>query len=303
MFTFSYYKDGDYERVRQLILDSRAQTGPIAQVWSLDRLNFSVFSQHIHQTTGTWRRTAGLWSDTSGRLVAMAMDEGETRGEAYMHFLDPTQTVSAELLADMFFFIETHLRPDEDNQQLFLRIPQQLTAVKEMAAKRSFKNSGRLERSMALRLNDQPFEVALPTGFIIRSGEDITDAERAICHQHAFDYGWPYSQYTEQCFYLLRQAPDYQPKLDLCIFDTNGRPAAYAHFWYDEQNEFGMLEPLATVKWHHRQGLGRALIYEGANRLRQLGKCSGMLAGDQPFYTALGFECIGVAEIWAKKMN
>jgi len=51
------------------------------------------------------------------------------------------------------------------------------------------------------------------------------------------------------------------------------------------------LEPLAVVWWERRKGIGTALLHEAANRVIKLfPQCKGMLGGDQPFYTRIGYE-------------
>lgn len=96
----------------------------------------------------------------------------------------------------------------------------------------------------------------------------------------------------------IRGMPGYRADLDLVVFDPEGQPAGLANFWIVEQTRTAVLEPLGVVWWHRKKGLGRALIYEGINRTRRLG-CTSMVGGDQPFYTALGFETVAENHFWA----
>lgn len=65
----------------------------------------------------------------------------------------------------------------------------------------------------------------------------------------------------------LRECSLYDPQLDLAINAPGGDPAAYGLFWFDEVTGVGMLEPLRVEETHQRNGLARALITVGLNRL------------------------------------
>jgi len=69
----------------------------------------------------------------------------------------------------------------------------------------------------------------------------------------------------------LRQCSLYDPELDLAIDTPDGDPAGYALFWFDDVTSVGMLEPMRIEDRHRRQGLARALLTVGLDRLFRRG--------------------------------
>ena len=96
----------------------------------------------------------------------------------------------------------------------------------------------------------------------------------------------------------MRTMPDYRPELDLILLDSEGQPAGLANFWISEKSRTAVLEPMGTVWWYRRMGLGKALITEGINRTRAYG-CYQLIGGDQPFYWNLGFEAQKEHYFWS----
>jgi len=109
-----------------------------------------------------------------------------------------------------------------------------------------------------------------------------------------------YNQDNDGCekgFAKIRTIPDYHPDLDLTLFDPEDQPAGLANFWINEISKTAYLEPLGTVWWYRRMGLGKALVTEGINRTRKYG-CTQLIGSDQQFYWDLGFEQRNEHTIW-----
>lgn len=69
----------------------------------------------------------------------------------------------------------------------------------------------------------------------------------------------------------LQQCSLYDPELDLAIDSPEGDVAGYAMFWMDAVTEVGLLEPMRVEEAYQRQGLGRALVTTGLDRLARKG--------------------------------
>ncbi len=70
--------------------------------------------------------------------------------------------------------------------------------------------------------------------------------------------------------------------------------------WFDEQNEYAYLEPLATVPKYRRMGLATVALTEAIRKTKAKGVkyCFG---GGGEFYSSIGFEIIGNRELWKKE--
>jgi ribosomal protein S18 acetylase RimI-like enzyme len=89
----------------------------------------------------------------------------------------------------------------------------------------------------------------------------------------------------------------YRSDLDFVFESDDGTPVAFALGWYDELNRLEEFESLGTDPDYRRQGLGRALLLIGLNRLRDVGATAAIICsrGDdgQPLprllYKSTGF--------------
>ncbi|UCG26158.1 MAG: GNAT family N-acetyltransferase, partial [Chloroflexota bacterium] len=104
---------------------------------------------------------------------------------------------------------------------------------------------------------------------------------------------------------FTRQAPSFQPDLDLVAIAPDGAFAAYVGIPYDRANQLGIFEPVCTHPDHRRKGLARALMQEGLLRLQALGAHYAMVdTGDMisanRLYDAIGFGEMHQGYYWRK---
>lgn len=69
----------------------------------------------------------------------------------------------------------------------------------------------------------------------------------------------------------LSECSLYDPGLDLAMIAPNGQVAGYALFWADMVTGVGMLEPMRVNDAYQRQGLAKALLTSGLDRLAERG--------------------------------
>jgi GNAT superfamily N-acetyltransferase len=94
----------------------------------------------------------------------------------------------------------------------------------------------------------------------------------------------------------LRQTSLYRPDLDLVVYDSGDKPAAYGLFWFDPETATGLVEPMRTEDEHQRRGLARhvltagldLLIEAGATRIKICYETANPPARD--LYLGVGFE-------------
>ncbi|MGM0420808.1 MAG: GNAT family N-acetyltransferase, partial [Bacillota bacterium] len=102
----------------------------------------------------------------------------------------------------------------------------------------------------------------------------------------------------------MTQAPMYDPDLDLVIQDQAGELAAACTIWFDQENNIGMFEPVATHPAYQRQGLGRALLMAGLIKLKNRGAERAYVEayGEKryAFYVSAGFAAYDRDYPWTK---
>ncbi|WBW96406.1 GNAT family N-acetyltransferase [Oceanirhabdus sp. W0125-5] len=299
--TFRYYIDEDFLKLEELILASYKWGNPI---WGFSR---HEFCRGVHIAWGNvkdnWRHVVGVWEE-NGNIVSAVIFEGVWHGDAFFLFDSLERQRDIKLLERMFHHAETHLscftkNYKDETRHLHLRIPPEYDLVRKVAKERGYGLSQKNERSLIMPFSGKKFEVILPEGYTIVDGKQTPDFFLSNTHMFSFNYTLPTAETGEKGFSNLRKMPGYNPELDLCVLDEEGKPVGFAIIWYNDKMPYCELEPLGVVWWCRRKGVARALIYEAANRVMKMApQCRGILGGDQQFYWDLGFKVETVNEIW-----
>lgn len=109
-----------------------------------------------------------------------------------------------------------------------------------------------------LDLEEAPALPQLPDGFRYRTaGDDI--AERVDIHRAVWSQPASPSRFTEASYAQVRAAWPYRASLDCAVEAPDGRFAAYALLWPDDENGVGELEPVGVREEFRRMGLGAAV--------------------------------------------
>lgn len=70
--------------------------------------------------------------------------------------------------------------------------------------------------------------------------------------------------------------------------------------WYDAENRFGYVEPVATDPDYRRRGLGKATVVESMRRCGMEGAEVIYVGSAKPFYRSMGFEPLFKHHCWTK---
>lgn len=292
-YTFSFYKDEDFDEIEELVLRSYEWEYP---VWGVSR---QEFCRGLHpKFTGNekaWEHTVGVYRK-DGKIVACVINEGTYDCEVFFLFDSKTRAQEKVLLKEMIRFAKTHgtaIKADRKTRYVSVYAPRWNKVLIEMLNEAKFKEDNWRQQLFILPFTEEKFEVSLPEGYTFADGHSTPDFYLSNTHRFAFAYGGEdYAcEHGAEAFNALRKMKHYNKDLDLCVLDAQKRPVAMGIIWCDERMPYCELEPLGVVWWERRKGIATALLHELANRVKQLyPNCQGMLGGDQSFYGRIGYE-------------
>jgi len=217
---------------------------------------------------------------------------------------------SAELENEMFACAEQHLAGtyEAGEHRLYALVDEDDLLRREVLQSRGYIYREapvfRWRRDLGV---PQP-EVSLPPGYKVRSMGDIREYHaRAWASWRAFHPDEPDSGFDGGIWYAnLQSAPLYRRDLDLIAISPRGEFASFCTVWFDDVTLCGAFEPVGTTPEHQRRGLGKAVIYEGLRRLKDLGAEIAFVGSgsDQAsaFYTSIGFTERDIFEMWEKDL-
>ncbi|MGH2534453.1 MAG: GNAT family N-acetyltransferase [Thermomicrobiales bacterium] len=105
-------------------------------------------------------------------------------------------------------------------------------------------------------------------GFVVRQvASEAEDAERVAVHRDVWHPSW----FTLAAYRYLRALDGYAPDLDLVAVAPDGRYAAYALAWPDDDGGTAEFEPVGARAEYRRRGLTQAVLHEGLRRMRARG--------------------------------
>lgn len=295
------FEKSDYNRVRMFLKDTYTLQ---SSNWTIERWAFSqYFNCPWLEVEDTWYKSIGLWVDDYNEIMAIVCTEGETDGDIFFQLRDIEY--SEAIINEMIGYAEDHLYGSEDGKKyVYPRLNNTYKAkFKKVLEARGYTPTNRSETDAIIHI-DQTFDVELPEGFTIEKAINFKSVKRALAHGQAFSVEERIELLMDartRAFSGVIHSPDYKEDLDLCVVDEDGNIAAFAIFWVDDKNNIAALEPLGTVVNHQKKGLGKALVYEGLNRLNKLGIKKLHVGSDQEFYKKIDFEEALVTEIWKKE--
>ena len=296
-----FYQDEDFEIIEQMVLNAYQWEHP---VWNLSR---HEFSRGLHPAfTGNrnaWRHTVGVFTKDDVP-AACVINEGNYDGEQF--FLFKTQECARDkaLLSEMIKFAKTYgscVHENKRTRSATIPVPAWNATLAQMLGAYGFCKEDNTDRHLILPFPKVPFDVCLPHGYTFADGSQTPSFFLSNVHRHSFGYGAGRTpcEHGAEAFAELRTMRHYRSDLELSVLDPQGMPVAMAIIWYDERMPYCELEPLAVVWWERRKGLGTTLLHELANRVMRLfPNCTGMLGGDQSFYSRIGYETVSQTPRW-----
>ena len=97
--------------------------------------------------------------------------------------------------------------------------------------------------------------------------------------------------------------PKTRRDLKIAVKAPNGDFVAFCGMFFEANNQFAYVEPVATDPDYRRLGLGKAAVLEGIRRGAELGAKEEFVGSDQLFYQTIGFQKVYNTACWVKYLN
>ena len=274
----------------------------LTDVFNIETLNGYLLPQYFE-----YAHTHPLFNFKLAHRFGLWKNENELVGIACYDMYPGECFISAgngfnSLLPEMISYSEEYLsEKDNGKTSLAISIIDKETEKKELLAKSGYK---RVHSEPVIVFSyENPFpNQSLPEGFSVISLEDENDFNKINdCLWYGFDHGpEPDPDNDIDGRMLAQSGPNFRKDLTTIIKAPNGEYACFAGMWFDRQNNYAYLEPLATVPKYRRMGLAKAAVVEGMKKTKKLGAtfCFG---GTGEFYHSIGFKEIANRELWKRE--
>ncbi len=237
-----------------------------------------------------------VWEE-DGEVTGVAHYEW-TLGEAFFQVAPGRHDLKPEMLD----YAEARMRgTDDQGEYLAAYCGDADHAFAAELASRGYSREAGGDRPLTTIDLRRTLEYELPDGFRIRSLADENDlAKIDRCLWRGFDHeGEPDGDLNARR--LMQSGPGFRHDLTIVVVEPGGDYVAFSGAWHDRANRFAYIEPVATDPDYRRMGLGRAAVLEGLRRCAGEGATAGYVGSNLPFYLALGFTPLSVAECWIRR--
>ena len=240
--------------MHELALEQRRKLG-VRAPWHVGDITWGLFQHEGWEAEWKIR----IWQDRD-RTVAWSWLKGERRLLDFDVRRDRLDLLD-EVLADPEARTTVAFEDDADVQEALAR--HGFTAQAGIGVTRQ----GSIMHFLARDLPEAPEMPPLPDGFRYRTVEPDDLAERVAVHRDV----WAPSRVTEASFAKVQASWPYRASLDCVVEAPDGRFAAYALVWPDDENGVGELEPVGVREEFRRRGIGAAVCTFALRRLYEEG--------------------------------
>ena len=246
----------------------------------------------------------GIWEE-AGEIVAVAHYEWRL-GEAFFQFHSGYRHLRQEMLdyaeANLFGRSEKDGRKYlcayvNDNDDEFIAL------VKE----RGYEKDAEGARPMYEYVIPNPFPpITLPAGFHLKSLADECDwakVNRVLWRGFDHEGEAPATAEELESRRHMFDTPTARRDLKIVVAAPDGEFAAFCGMFYQPDNKYAYVEPVATDPAYRRMGLGKAVVLEGIRRCGASGATVAYVGNDLEFYQAVGFTRVYSSECWLKYLE
>lgn len=293
-----YESERDLRQMQDLLMKARSQTNDW-HTMHIGEFTFRFFMVMCHLTPQEQIR---LWHAEDGELAGYAilgedpsfdwqvLPAYEWSGGIETEALDWAETSLAELrqrdASRWSGNLVSGARQDNGRRRVFL-------------GQHGFRYSGEFAEVNMLHSLAGPIPApVLPPGFHVRAlGEGREIAKRAAAHREVWQ-PWTDGDVSDEDYAKFMRLPAYRRDLDVIAMAPNGDIAAFVNGWIDPVNRIGELGSVGVVPAYRRQGLMRAVLFEGLHRIQACGMeraCVSTGVSNRParrLYESVGFEIV-----------
>ncbi len=288
----SYDAEGDFHKMREFLIAARSAAGHDAGCMHVGDLTWWMYQNTIFDPA----RNVRLWEADDGELLGFAWFSPPATLDLQIH---PQWRGSGLIEREMLDWAGEHRRDffvnGESPRPLTVAALKDDSRLQAVLERRGFQRARESFLVMMCDLTATPLDPSGRNdlkGLVVRHITDESEyEERVSVHRDV----WNPSKVTTEAYRQLRNAPGYEPELDLVAATPEGKFLAYCICWIDTVNRVGEFEPVGTREAARRQGLGKAVVREGQRRLKSLGAQTALVYSKVEtlaFYEACGFEVV-----------
>ena len=287
----------DYQKISEFLikhyLPGNADGNWLEPEWEYANFHPALDSDHMQH----WR----IW-EVDREVVAFAHYEWRM-GEGFFQFHPDYHHLREEMLDYAEKFLTGVSRKDSRNFLLAYVNDNDEPMIQLIRDRGYQKDPGETRPCFRFAISDPFPEIKLPEGFQLTSLAEECDWEKV--HRVMWrGFNHPGEPPAGEEELLSRQKMFDTPKarrdLKIAVKAPNGNFVAVCGMFYEDQNQFAYVEPVATDPDYRRLGLGKAAVLEGIRRCGVLGAKETFVGSDQLFYQAIGFKKGFITECWVK---
>lgn len=302
----SYEAEEDYWRIREFLREVYRINDPHELSWQAYRFDYWRWHGVENMGHGPLETRVFIWETSGGRIAAVLNQERKQDACLQVH----PDLRTSELEEAMLVIAEEHLGwPNTEGRnrvQVWAHAEDELR--QGILVRRGYVKGDQPEyqrrRSMAVPVPHPP----VAAGYTVRPLGDVDELPaRSLVSWRAFHPNEQDDRYEGWDWYHnIQRAPLYRRDLDIVAVAPHEEFAAFCTVWFDDVTRTGAFEPVGTSPDHQRQGLGKAVMYEGLRRLKRLGARMAYVGSYSPeahaLYASVGFIDFDVSEPWVKQL-
>ncbi len=297
-----YRDERDWEKMRQLLIDGRAANNGAYYVhvgdiswWMFYPNREAEFAERIF-----------LWEERDDLFGWCLLTPDERYLDVFAH---PNER-GTERAAQMFAWAEARLgervKAQGGAEIQTMWIFEDDAVRTEFLQGRGFKQSEAFLPHFTHSLAGPIPAPTLPEGCTVRHVEGEHEAQKRAAASHAaFQSRLPFEKYWPR-YLSFMQSRMYERERDRIVVAPDGRVAAFCVIWFDPVNKVGLFEPVGTHPDFQRRGLGKALMLDALERMKERGMETAIVStyNDNEaaikLYESVGFQRVNRLRIYAK---
>jgi mycothiol synthase len=279
-------------------LSSATSAAPPGAYWHPGDVLWGMYQNTVFDPT----REVRIWEE-GDELIGFAWLEEPDGVVTQVH-----PRLRGSLESEMFDWAAHQIRAvfgERAGDELWTRIPEDEPRLTALLAGLGFVRDPDHALMMFRDLDGSLPRIALPDGWNVREvgGEEEWEA-RVEAHREV----WHPSRVTLEAYRRLREAPGYDPRLDLVAVTPDGTFGSYCICWFDPESRIGLFEPVGTRPAHRGKKLGKAVMLEGLHRLQGLGARAAAVTAIHDnesaarLYESVGFKTVNREHLYCKKL-